>query len=75
MRFGNALIIVGGVLVVVGVLVRFVPGLFAWFGNLPGDVRIESENSRVFIPIASMIVVSVVLTVVANLIALLLRDR
>jgi hypothetical protein len=50
MRTGNILIIIGAVLVVLGVLVRFVPGLFAWFGHLPGDVLIEGENSKVFIP-------------------------
>jgi hypothetical protein len=37
-------------------------GALSWFGRLPGDIRIETENSRVFIPIASMIIVSVVLT-------------
>lgn len=69
------LILIGGVLVAVGLLVRYVPGLFGWFGNLPGDVSIESGNSRVFIPVTSMIVVSVVLTLAANLVALVLRNR
>lgn len=75
MRFGTILMWVGAGLLVVGALVRFVPGLFSWFGNLPGDVRIQGENSRVFIPITSMIVVSVVLTIVVNLIGLVTRDR
>ncbi|MEX1281301.1 MAG: DUF2905 domain-containing protein [Acidimicrobiia bacterium] len=66
MRIGNVLIAVGLGLAVVGVAVRF--GLLAWFGNLPGDVRIEGENSSVFIPITSMIVVSVVGSIVLNLV-------
>jgi uncharacterized protein HemY len=75
MRLGNFLMMIGAGVVVVGALVRFAPGLFSWFGNLPGDVRIEGENSRVFIPITSMIVVSVILTLVVNVIGWALRDR
>lgn len=74
-RIGNTLILVGAGLLIVGALVKFFPGAFAWFGNLPGDIRIEGENSRVFIPITSMIVVSIVLTLVVNLVAPFFRDR
>lgn len=66
---------IGASLLVLGALVRFTPGLFAWFGNLPGDIRVEGENSRVFIPITSMIVVSVALTLVVNIVGWVLRDR
>lgn len=75
MRFGTILMLIGGILLVIGALVRFVPGLFSWFGNLPGDIRIEGEGSRVFIPITSMIIVSVVLTIVVNLVASVLKDQ
>jgi hypothetical protein len=75
MRFGNILMIVGAAILVVGALVKFAPGLFAWFGNLPGDIRIEGENTRLFIPITSMILISVVLTVVVNLFGSMFRDR
>ena len=75
MRIGNLLMWVGAALVVVGALVRFAPGLFSWFGNLPGDIRFESGSSKVFIPITSMILVSVVLTVAVNVVASLFRDR
>jgi len=67
--------LVGAGLLVVGALVRFAPGLFSWFGNLPGDIDIEGENSRLFIPITSMIVVSIVLTVVVNLVGAIFRNR
>ena len=65
----------GASLLVLGVLVRFAPGLFSWFGNLPGDVRIEGEDSQVFIPITSMIVASVALTLLVNLIGWVFRGR
>ncbi len=74
-RIGNVLIVVGAAVLVVGALVRFTPGLFSWFGNLPGDIRFEGENSRVFIPITSMIVVSIGLTLIVNVLGWVFRDR
>ena len=67
--------LVGAGIVVVGALVRFAPGVFSWFGNLPGDVRAEGRNSRVFFPLTSMIVVSVIVTVIVNVIGWFFRDR
>ncbi len=75
MRAGTILMLAGAALLILGALIRFAPGLFSWFGNLPGDVRIESERSRVWIPITSMIVVSVAATLVVNVVASFLRDR
>ena len=65
----------GGGVLVLGALIRFAPGLFSWFGNLPGDIRIDGENSTVFIPVTSMIVVSVLLTVLFNVLGSFLRGR
>jgi hypothetical protein len=75
MRTGSVIMLVGATLLVIGALVRFAPGLFSWFGHLPGDIRIEGESSRVFFPLTSMILVSVALTIIANLVAGLFRDR
>ena len=74
MRLSNLLIVLGAGLLVVGVLLRFFPGLFAWFGHLPGDIRYQGENTTVFIPFTSMLVVSLIATVVINLISRLFRD-
>lgn len=60
------LIVAGCILLVLGVLIHFAPGLFHWFGRLPGDIRIESERSKVFVPITSMIILSVVLSLLVN---------
>ena len=61
--------IVGGIiLIAIGLILYFAPSLVNWFGKLPGDIRIEKENSKVFLPITSMIIVSVVLTIIINLI-------
>ncbi len=65
MNGGTLLVTLGLALVAVGLLVHL--GAFGWFGNLPGDIRIERGNTHVFIPITSMVIVSVVLSVVVHL--------
>jgi hypothetical protein len=51
--------------VVVGVLVAV--GALSWFGHLPGDIRWSSGATRVYIPITTMIIISVVLSLIAYL--------
>ena len=62
---GPVLVALGAVLVVVG-LVAWAGGL-SLFGRLPGDVRLERGAVRVYAPIASMLVVSLVLSAAAAL--------
>jgi uncharacterized membrane protein len=64
---GPALVLLGVAIIVIGLLVWF--GAFGWFGHLPGDIRIERENVRVYVPIVSMLIISIVLTVLFNLIS------
>lgn len=65
-QLGNLLILVGVLAILAGAATRF--GLLSWFGNLPGDIRRVGERSAVFIPITSMVVLSVLLTVLVNLV-------
>ena len=59
--------VVGGIcLVVVGLLVF--SGGFNWFGNLPGDIRHEGDRVQVYIPIVSMLLVSLALSLIFYLI-------
>lgn len=67
MDIGKFLIIVGGLTLIAGVTISFAPWLLNWFGKLPGDINIENEHSSVFIPITSMVVISLILTIVLNL--------
>lgn len=60
------LVIAGVVLVVVG-LVAWAGGL-SWFGRLPGDIRVERPNVRVYVPITSMLLVSVVFSIVVAIV-------
>jgi len=61
------LMIAGAALLVIGALLHFAPWSLNWFGRLPGDIRIETENGRIFIPITSMLIISVVLSVLLNI--------
>jgi len=56
-------VIVGGVcLIVVGLLIY--SGGFNWFGRLPGDIRYEGERVQIYIPIVSMLLVSLALSLI-----------
>jgi hypothetical protein len=68
---GPLLVGLGLVLVVAGVLAW--SGALSWFGRLPGDIRLERGPVRLYAPLASMLIVSVVLTVVAALARRLFR--
>jgi uncharacterized membrane protein len=62
----KSLIIIGLILIALGLIWQFAPWLLNWFGKLPGDINIDKGNSRIFIPITSMAVVSLVLTIIVN---------
>ena len=64
---GRVLIVGGIVLALVGLVLVVSPNV-PFLGRLPGDIRIENENVRVFIPIGTMIVLSLLATLVLNLI-------
>lgn len=62
---GPLLVVVGLAVLAVGVLTW--TGGLSWFGRLPGDIRIERGNTRVYIPLVSMLIVSVVVSIVLSL--------
>ena len=64
---GKWIIVLGCALVLLGVIVQFAPGLFSWLGKLPGDLRYEKGNFKLFFPLATMILISVVATVLIRL--------
>lgn len=61
MRSTGLLIILLGVgVIVVGVLIH--AGALSWFGRLPGDVRYEGGRTRVYAPVVSMLILSLVVS-------------
>ena len=63
---GTILIVIGVGLILVGLLIW--SGSLTWFGRLPGDIRIERETVRVYVPIVSMLVVSLVVSLALYLV-------
>ncbi len=68
----RVLIIVGGLIFVVGIVLYVAPGLLNWFGKLPGDIRIQTQNTRIFIPLTSMALISIVLSLLLSVLKKLL---
>ncbi len=69
---GRMLVFLGGTLLLVGLLLILadrLPGL----GRLPGDIVIERDNWTLYMPLGTMILLSVLLTVLFNLVARLWR--
>jgi hypothetical protein len=69
---GKMLIILGATVVVVGTAF-LLAGRVPFLGRLPGDFRIQRGNVGCYVPIATSIIISLILTVVLNLLARLLN--
>lgn len=63
-QLGKILIITGIILVVAGVILYFAGDRLNWLGRLPGDIRIEKGNTRIFFPITTMILLSLLLSLI-----------
>lgn len=64
---GKFLIIAGVILVVVGLAVHFSDKI-PFLGKLPGDIKIERENFTFYFPLATSIIISILLTLIFLLI-------
>lgn len=63
------LLILGGLLLLAaGLAVYFLGDKLSWLGRLPGDIRIERKNFRFYFPVTTMILLSLLLTIVINLV-------
>lgn len=64
--FGKSLMMIGLLLLIIGALVHF-GGKYFPFGKLPGDISIEKEAFHFHFPIVTSLVISVILTIILNL--------
>ncbi len=64
---GKYLIIIGLLIVIIGVIFYFLGDRLNWIGRLPGDIRVEKENIKIFIPLTTMILLSILLTIILSL--------
>lgn len=60
------LIIIGLLFILFGLLWYYVPWILDWFGKLPGDIHIKLEHGNIYVPITSMIIISILITVILN---------
>jgi magnesium-transporting ATPase (P-type) len=72
--FARILIIIGLVIAFSGLVILIATRYFPWLGNLPGDIRIERENFRLYFPLATMILISVLGTILLNIVIRIFRD-
>lgn len=69
---GRLLVLLGGILLLAG-LTLTVADRVPYLGRLPGDLYIQRDNLTIFVPLATMVVLSLVLTVLLNLLPRLFR--
>jgi hypothetical protein len=65
-EFSKVLIIFGLIILLIGLLSYFSDKIP--FFKLPGDIVIKRKNLTIYIPIVSMILLSIILTIILNLI-------
>ena len=70
-NIGRFVVVAGILVVLLGILVW--AGGLSWFGRLPGDIRVERGDVRIYIPLVSMLLVSVTATLVLSVVRYLFR--
>jgi hypothetical protein len=66
MNAGPVLVVIGIAIVAIGLLAW--SGALSWFGHLPGDIRVQRDGFSFFMPITSMLAVSIALSLVFALV-------
>lgn len=69
MEFGKLLIFLGAILVAAGVVVMLLARMHLPLGRLPGDIIYRGKNTRIYFPLATSVLVSVVLSIVLYLVS------
>ncbi|MEJ2750558.1 MAG: DUF2905 domain-containing protein [Anaerolineae bacterium] len=72
-EMGRLLLILGVALALVGLVILAGGRFFPWLGHLPGDIRIERENFKLYFPLTTMILLSVIGSLVLNIIIRIFR--
>jgi len=70
---GKVLVLVGGIIVIAGLVVILLGRANVPIGRLPGDIVYRGKNTTFYFPLATSIVVSVVLSVLVYLIGRIRR--
>lgn len=73
MDIGKGIILIGFGLILVGALIWLAARFGLPFGKLPGDFHYISEHFNLYVPLASSLLISIVLTILINLAMIFLR--
>ena len=71
--FGRILIIIGLVVAFTGFVILIAIRFFPWLGDLPGDIRAERENFSIYLPLGTMLLVSLFASIILNIILRIFR--
>jgi len=69
---GKVLLITGGIIMLLGLLLVF-HQYIPFLGKLPGDIVIKKEGFSVYLPIVTFLIISILLTIIINLILFFLN--
>lgn len=73
MQIGKYIMLFGVLIFIVGLIWYFWGDKLSWIGRLPGDIRIEKGNTKIFFPITTMILLSVLISVIQLIIRKLMN--
>jgi len=65
--FSKYIIYIGLTITITGVFIYFFNGYLGWLGKTPLDFSCKSENVRIYFPLGSMLIISVIITFLLNL--------
>lgn len=67
-ELGSSLLVIGGVLVLVGLGLMFLPRGLSWLGHLPGDLQFKlGEHGRLYLPLGTSLLISLILSLALSL--------
>ncbi|MBI9062739.1 MAG: DUF2905 domain-containing protein [Marinilabiliaceae bacterium] len=66
-QFGKVLILIGFLLMVAGVIFYFWNPKLHWLGNLPGDIRINKPHFKLYFPLTTLLLLSILISIIINI--------
>lgn len=66
-EFGRILVIIGLTITLVGGIILIAARFFPWLGSLPGDFNFEARNVKIYFPLATMLLISLLATILLNI--------
>ncbi len=65
-EMGKVLLVFGGLMVLIGLILIVAPKI-PWLGRLPGDIVIKKDNFTLYFPLATSIILSIILTLLFSI--------